>query len=301
MTTPAETFQKASFNGIPFPIVRVSVRGGLRHYLHEFPHSPGAEVEKMGRKAYAITMTAFFHSLPNSRLDEEYPNLYPEKLFSLQKACEDERTGPLVIPNIGTMQAVAIDWRRTFDFSSALSGEAVEFEFVEDQDRDLIFENAELGRGSLEKKNYQLQALVGGIHPVDPPSIFQAINDAVTAVLAVQGVGDAMLKVLEAKLLEVANLCQTADRIVELQPPENFALLNAMKEVWLAANDLAEDLLVRGSPIETYTVRRMMSVSQAAAQIFGSSEKAIELLQMNPIEDAFAIPEGTVLRYYRAA
>jgi prophage DNA circulation protein len=298
VTTPAETFQKASFGGIAFPVLRVSVKGGIRHYEHEFPHSPGAEVEKMGRRLYSISMTAFFHDVPDSRLAEEYPDLYPDRLNSLRAMFEQEKTAPLVIPNLGTIQAVALEWNNTFDFGGALSGEAAEFSFIEDQDRDFVFENMELGRGQLERKNFQLQGLLGTTFP-QPPSIFQAINDAVTAVLAVQGLADAFSKTLEAKLLQVASLCEQADRIATLQVPENFAILEALKEVWRASTDLLEDLLGRQSPIVLWTVPALMTAAQISTAIFGSSEKGIDILQMNQIEDAYAIPAGTTIRYYR--
>lgn len=300
MPTPAETFQKASFNGIAFPIYRVTVKGGLRHHIHEFPHSPGGEIEKMGRKLYSITMSAFFHDIPLSPMAEDYPDLYPERLFSLQSAFEQELTAPLVIPNLGTLNCVAIDWRRTFDFTQSLSGESVELEFIEDQDRETIFEAVEFGPGSLKEKTYQLYGLVEN-SPHNFPSIFQTINDIVTSIEAIEGIADATSKVLEAKLLQVADLCERASRITELQSPENWAIHRALKAVWLAARDLAEDILGRQSPIHTWRVPRVMSAAEASTAIYRSAEHAIELIQLNPIEDAFAIPEGFNLRYYRAA
>lgn len=301
MTTPAETFQKASFNGIAFPILRRSTKCGIRHFLHEFPHSPGAELEKMGRKPYVVSMAAYFHELPDTRLAEEYPDLYPDKLLSLQLLFEKETTGPLVIPGIGTIQACATDWSRTFDFSESLSGELVDLTFVEDQDRDAVFENVQFGPGSLKEKTHSLMSLVGGIYPHDPPSIFQTINDVVTSILAIQGVQDAMSKMLEAKLLQAIELCRQAERLPAFQLPENWPALKALKDVWLSATDAVEDLLGRRSPIHTWTVTRVMSVSQASIEIYGTSEKSVDLMQLNPIEDAFAIPAGTPLRYYRDA
>lgn len=301
MSTVTETFQKASFEGKPFPMLRVSVRGAIRHYQHEFPHSPGAEIEKMGRKPYTVTMTAYFHDVPDSRLDEEFPNLYPQRLYELMRLFEEQTTGALVIPGLGTMQAVATDWRRTLDYAGPLSGEVVEFEFVEDVDRESVFESIEFGRGSLEKKYDELAIMVGGIYPFEPPSIFQTLNDVVTSVLAAQGVADAFSKVLEAKLLQIANLCSTIDRLAEFQDPRNHAAVTALKEVWLAATQMAEDILGRSSPIGTYRTGRVMSVAEASAAIFGDATHAMDLLQLNPIEDAFAIPAGMELRYYRGA
>lgn len=298
MATPAETFQKASFNGIEFPIARVAVKGGIRHHLHEFPHSPGGEVEKMGRKLYAISMTAFFHDVPDSDLAEQYPELYPQRLFALQRALEDETTGPLVIPNLGTIQAVGVDWRRAFDFGMSLTGEAVDLEFVEDQDRDTVFENVDLGRGALDRKNYQLQALVQE-NKIPGLSVFQAINDVMTAIQAVEGLGDAAAKLMEAKLLQLVELCATADRLASMQLPENHHALRELKALWLTATQAVEDVLARRHPIHTWTVGKLMGVAEVSTAIFGSADHAMDLLQMNPIEDAFAIPAGTVLRYYR--
>ena len=44
-----------------------------------------------------------------------------------------------------------------------------------------------------------------------------------------------------------------------------------------------------------------MTIGQVAVAIYGDSSRAVELMQINPIEDALAIKSGTKLRYVQAA
>lgn len=297
MSTPTEGFQKASFDGNAFPVSKISVKGASRKHVHEFPHSPGGEIEKMGRKLYEIRLTAHFHQIAHSFLDEQYPNLYPKTLSTLRGLFEEEKTASLIVPNIGTIQAYCTDWDQTFDFTRAMSGEETEFVFLEDQDRDQLLDLSDFGTG-LEEKMYTLVGFLGTTFP-KPPSIFQQLNDLVTALGAIQGVTDVALKLIEAKLLAIANICQQIDQLDEMQVAESFKVLQAMKEVWMAAISMASDIEQRRSPIQTYTVPRLMSAAQVSMNIFGTAERAMEILNLNPIDDAFAIPAGTVVRFYQ--
>lgn len=301
MTTIAETFQSASFAGLKFPCSRVRMRGGLRHHVHVFPHSPGGDPEKMARQLYTVEMTCFFHELPQTDFEEEYPTLYPTQLVLLQKLFEQGKTDNLVIPNVGTMKAFATDWDRDFDFAKAMSGESTVFTFLEDQEKATLFENDfEFGANTMGAKVHSIVALWGTPNR-PPPSIFQTINDAVTAVLAVEGVADASSKLLEAKVRAVADLCSQADRLTEMQDPLNHAALRALKDLWLTASKLADDILQKQDVIATWRVPKVMAVTQVASAIYGDAERAMEILQLNPIEDAFAIPAGTLVRYYQTA
>jgi hypothetical protein len=292
-------FQRMSFDGIAFPVSDVVVKGSVRHHVHEFPHSPGGEPEKMGRKLYTVSLTAHFHELPFTDLDEFYPKLYPEGLSTLQRTWEAQKTADLVVPNLGTIRAFCTEWTRKVDFRGARTGELVDLQFLEDQEKDYLLENViEFGE-DFQKTYDRLEALMGTKIP-EPPSVFQAINDVVTAILAISGAADASQRLLAAKIAGLTQLCSTAEReVAELQDASNWQVLEALKDLWKAAVDLGEQVGGPEVQILTYEVLGTMAIAQVSTAIYGTAERARELLDLNDIPDVFAIPPGTRIRYLR--
>lgn len=295
----ASAFDKASFKEIKFPYTNLSIKGGIRYTQHEFPHSPGSEVEKMGRKAYVITFTCDFHYLPGSELDKQYPELYPTGLRQLRELFEKETTASLVVPTIGTIPAVATSWTQNFSAHTS-SGENVSLEFVEDQDATKSFDDQTLDYGvtKMVEANDQLLAAAALLQSKQLISITQAINDAVGSVQAVAGVADAMSQVVKGKIEGVKNLCAMADAQSEdLQNPANHAILEALKQVWLAAVKLAENITQSQKQLLLYTTPRLMGVNEIATAKYGSSARSVEIMQLNNFIDALAIPPGTPVVY----
>jgi len=297
----ASKFPKMRFDDVEFPYTDLSVKGGIRETEHEFPHSPGAEIEKGGRKAYRISVTALFHDIPGSALDEQYPNLYPNRLQLLQEKFEKELTAELVVPTIGTMKCVATTWTRDFNAKEP-TGEAVKLEFVEDSNTAEAFDLKTLSFG-VSKVLAANDALLAAVALADfkstlGQSIFQDINDAITEVQGALDTADAYSRLVAGKFEAVANLCSTADAYVsELQDPMNSAVLDALKDVWASAQDLAENVVETRSPLLKWRVTRKMSVNQIAMTLYGSTDRTMDILQLNAFEDALEVPAGFLVTY----
>src|SRR5438105_4964362 len=127
-----DTLQRASFGGAEFPVESVSIVGGLRDHIHEYPHSQGGAPEKMGRKLYTIRMKAVFQT--KFKL---YPGLYPNTLNFLRKMFEEQSSADLVVPTIGTMTAYCRNWTQEMEWRIR-NGEKADFEFVEDLAQDFL-------------------------------------------------------------------------------------------------------------------------------------------------------------------
>lgn len=293
--TIASELPRASFDGIEFPYTDLSVKGGLRYAQHEFPHSPGAEIEKMGRRPYTITFKAWFHDVPGSPLSTAYPGLH-SRLEELRDKFEKERTADLVVPTIGTIRAVATEWTQQFD-PRVSSGETFELTFIEDQDLATLKELVDIPDAqAVISANDDLQAAV--MLAKIKSSIFQQINDAITAVQGVFGMADAMSNLVAGKLHAVSNLCAYADsQVEEMQDPVNHVVVEALKHLWSNAQQAADNILSSAKTMRHYTTPKTMSVNQIAVQLFGSSEKGFELLQMNDFADPMEIPAGTDVKY----
>ncbi len=300
-----DDFPAAAFGGIKIPISRISMRGGIRKHTHEFPHSPGGEQEKLGRKLYTVRMTAHFHDLPGTDFAARFPNCYPGSLLELRRMFEAQATDDLVIPSVGTIKAFALDWEQVADFGNATSGEEVSLEFEEDQEAAFLTGTMfEFGADALSSRAATLsaKAALADYFGQPKPSIFDQINDAVTAAQGVIDQGDAYARLAAGKLEYVASLCALADRDVQaVQHPKNFVLLDALKDVWASASALSRTLSGQTDQIATFTVPRKMAIGAVSTAIYDDASHAVDLLNLNPIEDAFAIPAGTSIRYLVAA
>lgn len=297
-------FQKAQFGPIRFPYTQINIKGSLRHHVHEFPHSAGGKVEKMGRKLYSIRFRIPLHDIPGSDLERDFPQLFPNRLANLLALFDREATLDLVIPNLGTMKCVATEWDGTADMAEALSGDTWNVEFLEDDERgSIVGDIPSYGLAALAAAGDDLAAkALAAYGAKKPPGLFQAINDAITVVDGALGTADAYGRLVAAKIEAVADLCGKADREIEaLQDPMNHALVEALKNVWANAVDLAENVPGVTTDVSTFRVPSLMSIGQVSTRLFGSADRGVELLQMNAIDDAFAIKPGTELRYLKKA
>lgn len=306
MSVPADSFPKAAFDGIEFAYSAISLKGGIRYALHEFPHAAGAEPEKMGRKAYIVSFRAFFHDIPKTALDREYPDAYPNSLRILREKFESQITGDLTIPTVGKIKAVAIDWTQQYDVRSP-TGESFDIEFVEDQAASFLI--AAIGtstNGAIaveEASNAAFAAAaLADFKKKNTHGFFQSLNDAVNLFKGALGAGDAFSRVLEGKIQGLVNLCAFADsQLEEMQHPSNHLVVTALKDLALAAKQFGENITQSSQRILLYTVPRMMTIGQVSTVLYGTSEKGSDILLLNTVADAFAIPAGTQLRYLSKA
>jgi prophage DNA circulation protein len=286
---------RCSFGGLDFPVKSIRIRGGLRDHVHEYPHTPGGAPEKLGRKLYEIEVDSSFHTTYRA-----WPGLWPEKLASLRKLFEAETTDSLVIPSIGTIQAYCTSWDQEMT-ARMLSGEEAQFRFREDQNAAFLVEN--LVQVSVQSLKAAGDQFALEIEEVDPRvGLFDAILDAVNVGFGIIDTANALLGVVEAKLLMIVELCKEADQRVELfQNPGNASILEALKAIWQAASELRDNILKKNSPLTTFVVPAVMPVTEISTLIYGSTDRAMEILQLNPIENAFEVPRGMKLRVYDAA
>lgn len=286
---------RASFSGIEFPYESLRVHGGLRKHVHEYPHVPGGDAEKLGRKLYEFEFTALFHTT----FTGYGSNLWPKRLADLRKLFESELTAELTVPTIGKVQAFCDDWTQE-QSGKSVSGERATFKFIEDQESAFLVDSLiSIEVNSLDQKLKNFQYETSALAP--QPSIFDEITNAVNKVLAVVDQIDAYGAIIEAKLLAVAELCKEADaRLDLLQDVTRVRILEALKELWASALSLHQNVQRKLGVVETFIVPPgVPTISDVSTRLFGAADQAMDLLLMNAIEDPFNIPPGTRINFYR--
>lgn len=285
-----------SFNGIAFPVEKISIVGGARRHLHEYPHTAGGATEKLGRRVYVFRIETLFDEDWNDR----YPALYPDGLEKLFAFFEQQITGGLDLPTLGKVDAWCTNWQKVMHYPIR-SGERVDFEFEEDQSS-LFLIDALLAAAAttIEVDNDAvLKALPDVVEPT--PSIFDGLNDAVTALVALRDQNALQWDLVQTKALQVVDLARQAIAVIpDLARPQTpvVQLIELVKEVASAAQSLAEDVAQQGSPIKTYVTPTRMTIVEVSNAIYGTSSRSLELLQLNDIDDGFLIRPNTTIEYY---
>ena len=299
MAVAFDSLLPASFNGTSFPVQKISVTGGLRNHVHEYPHQPGGSPEKLGRKLYVFKVSAVFANTFPKYLS---PPLWPDRLRTLVGLFEAETTAYLTIPTVGTIKAFATDWDREMSWEN-LSGEATEITFLEDVSDVVDID----GLFTVATASLQSQAALLAKVPIirnddngDARGLFDKIHDAVNSVLAIKDTADVYSAMLTSKIEAVVSLCNQADALLAMNDPANTQAIDALHDVWASALKLAQDVTETGSTIATYATPRLMSVAEISAAIFGDASHAVDILQMNPFEDALAVPKATLVKYFTA-
>jgi hypothetical protein len=292
------------FGPTTFPVSDYSVRGGIRDHVHEYPHAPGGAPEKLGRKLYDIHATALFIAAEALTPDirAKYPSLFPTDIRTLRTAFENQLTLPLTIPTIGTIDAYAVEWderKKANDHSGLL----VEITWREDQDRANLSDVLSVDFGGIAPKLDTLNAVIADVYRDRPgPSIWEQINSIALQVLAIKDSSDLYGSLVAAKIDGFASLLRQADQQVdELNHPDNQDLTEALHDLWSSAVDLQKDVRQTRGTLREYTVPFQMAIGDVSTAIFGDATHAVDVMQLNPIEDPLEIPAGMILRYFPIA
>ncbi len=289
------------------PAEDIDIDGGLREVMHEYPHVPGGDPEKMGRKPYTVHISGNFDGVPFDGTGAglgAYADfrVWPDNINELVRYFESGTSGALTLPNLpGPIRAFCTDWPRKWK-AGIISGEKASLKFKEHSRKDHLFA-ATIAGGKTFALDGKIDALLQAIDdfyaPGERPSIFDAIFDAANAILEVRDTVGAYDALLAAKIERIAGLFQEADAtVVAMQHPENIAMFEAFRELWASMVDVANDIQGKLIPIRTYLVPVPMTVIDVATAVYGDAERTNDILILNDFDDPYAIRAGTTVRFY---
>lgn len=292
-----DKIQRASFDGLAFPVKSVRIKGKFRYHTHEYLRTPGGLNEKMARGLYSIDMGAVFDgNVEGLGFDAAGP-LWPNVLNVLRQKYEQGITSTLVVPTIGSFQAFMPDWDQEM-LATHRSGETATLSFLEDQSEQFLVDTlVESDIASMKSASLKLDKLSGGFSP--KPTIFDAIQEAANSVLGLKDQADLFGARVEAQVLALVSIINEADQqLEELQNPESFPVIDALHQLAVSAIDLSRSFGEKGGEARRYIVPHQMSVTDVSKAIYGDAQHAAELMRNNLFEDPFEIPAGTVVIYY---
>jgi prophage DNA circulation protein len=294
-TTKKKTYLLDSgFDGIRFPILSVRVRGGMRNHEHVYPHSPGAAVEKLGRDLYQIEITPCFQA---NMIPDAYAGLWPGQLANLRNIFESGKTADLILPTIGKVRAMCTSWEQEFTPAKSISGESVQWKFIEDQESARLLDST--FKKSLGMKTALAKFEVEGLKLNPKPSLWDQISQAVDSVLSYKGQIELYSNLVESKLVSaISMLSETTNQVNALSDPRNALGLVALIELWNETLKFYKDQQSTGAVFHYKRTNRDMDIGQVSIWLYGDSTHTSDLLQVNAFTDPYAIPSGTNIRYY---
>lgn len=306
-----DSLPSASFGGVIFPITNLVVKGAQRYHEHEYPHTPGAALEVMGRKLYHVSMDGLFHST-----FPQYPGLFPQALSDMRAFCEHGDPLPLVIPTIGTITAVIVGWDERAT-AKQRSGVTVAIEFIEQQTSEFIFQSiVGTAAQTFESAAAVLVEAMAEAEEATAPDLseerktyagkrasalgmFDQLRTTLESVAAIRDTFDMYGALAIAKIEGFIAACERADRTVSmLNDPSFLHLLEALHDAWAGAVALAQNVQSKQGLLATYIVPRTQPLASISTTLYGDATHIADLLQMNPIQNGYAVPAGTPIRYY---
>lgn len=289
-----ETLQEGSFDGIVMPVQAVRITTGSAKAFHAYPFRAGVDVEYMGREAISGTLTVVY---VNGLEDVGGTNdLWPGAMELLRNRVQEQKSGPLVIPTLGTIPFAAIDIDESYT-SDFVDGTIVQIKFLEDSGDQFsslkVSAKGKLGAAASAADTATTAAGIPGPNEADadgePLTTFSAWTNNILGQIDQAG---ERLALPIRQLDRVAQSCNDILTTVSaLRTPGSWEVADALRELAATCQATAEEV-TRSLDLTTYTTRVPTNASAIARATSNSVE---ELLNLNDIADANDIAAGETL------
>lgn len=291
----ADSFQRAGFGGIDFACERYRIRGGLRHSIHYYRHTPRGQPEKQGRELYLFEFDAVFSSEHLA-----YPTAFPQDWSDLLLFFEEGETKDLIVPTVGTVKAFAVDWPVDVDFKRMRDGIKCTLSFLEDEEEMTADDVASVEVGTLPTKATAL--IEEGLDLGFGEDFFSSITGLINDIASAGDYYEMQAELYQDKVDSLITACQRIDEnVAELNDPKAHKVVQALASLGATAIAVKDSLVRKNKPIIDFPVGVTMSFLDVSMALYGSTERAGEILRVNrnpAIPDPFAIPPGFPLRAY---
>jgi hypothetical protein len=312
------TFDAAMFGGLTFPYKERNLESSFRAPIHEFPGLHGGTVEKLGRRIWTVRFQAIFDT-EVGRLrgydDQNGMRLYPDVLDQFESFYAQGLSFPLRVPPRPFFRATITEFSRRLSANS-LSGEDASITFTEDV-IPFAEEDPTLGPSVIEPRlaflRLETERLKAELVAAEPEAIGFRLGARPTAndinlLEKVIGLADDLMGLFDKAELAQAFLAAKAEAVAQtmgrlesrirlVQNPEAWPITNAIHNLRSSVFSMAEALRVT-QQIREHVVATTSDLPGVSLQIFGTTQRGADLLDLNDIPDPFVIPAGTKLRYF---
>lgn len=292
--------RQTAFNGIPIPVTGIEVHSQGRQHLHEFPHSPGAAPEKLGRGIWHLTVECSFQVV-----FVKYPTSYPGDMRALRALYEQQITATFQHPNGDDFPAFIASWRQHWN-PKLRSGERVQIEFLEDQRTTFLAapsststQGTSIGvqQSALDA---QLQAIKSQLLVSETDlSVFDTLRAASNAVASLTGTVQLYTSLVQAKCAQLQSVCAQVEQLPSMQSPLAVGITDPLHNMWAAATSILQSTQA-AQRLGRWVVPETMSLNAIARTLYGDASRYEELASLNSatIRDPNVVPAATRILYY---
>lgn len=301
-----DQFTRASFGGIEFAYTKISISGDGRLPVHQFSGVKGGAQEPQGRNLYKVSIDAVFDQGLLHYVD------YPGTVAKLIDLFEQQKVEQLSVPHRVPIFARCANWDSELSVRIR-SGERMHLVFLEDMQDDLDTSTRNFQYAAPAMMDFVLEQSVPVLFEaaastsaldrtrgLELADILNAMSDAVDIMATPGNIIGMAGAILANRAASVVNLCLRAYDIALVQAPGGFGLAEAIRAVWLSAQQAVDDHASKRRRIFTWTVRSTQSVGQLSLDIYKTSKYVEELLQANSFDDDQRIPAGSKVFYFEA-
>jgi prophage DNA circulation protein len=285
-----------SFDGITLPIVSVEYVIDSAHAIHKYPYRAGGDIEYTGREPVSGSFVcAFFNGVGQFSGNLTVNDLWPGAFTLLQRRVQEQRSGPLVIPTIGTIKQAKLKLHPRFD-PEHRDGCFVTIDFIEDTGDQLLSASlpSAIGRASTGAAAADVAFRAMGIEPsIEGPDgtisdWTNAMGQIVNQIQTVQGQ-------LALPFEQIASLVRQANEVLKttfgLFNPENWQAVDALKSMVDALQDMVAEITT-DRPLKTYVTGKRMSVVDVSIATGNSVD---DIMALNVVDDFNSINENVSL------
>ncbi len=297
----ADILQVGKFDGVAFDFVSTRDEGGNTLDKQEFPNKPGAFVQGRARNARRTTVMAIF-------IEDDYPDTLNNLLAKLENGGEPKE---FIHPVWGTTKAACERFTVTHDVEDAADSATIQIDFVEHTEesagpkavKNTTPARANAVRSAVTDVLVALSAFEAATEVQNNEYVLEvtgAINAASDVADSLEADGE-NLSALEVQAQANAALSTVAvavDAGADYDTPEAFDLGAAVLVLSAAISDMANELINAKPPLQTFTVGAATNLLSLVHALYGDSERADEVLQLNNIPDPSLIPAGFQVAAY---
>ena len=277
------TLQEGSFDGIVMPVQAVRLATGSAKAFHAYPFRPGVDIEYTGREPVSGTLAiVYVNGLDDTGATND---LWPGAMELLRNRVQEQKSGPLVIPTLGTLPfaAIDIDESYTVDF---VDGTLVQVKFVEDSSDQFTNLTIKSARSKLSASASNADAAIAG---TGIPTPNEKASDGSSLVSFSAWVNNALGQIdqfgdnIAAPIRQLTRIAQSVDDILStvesLRSVQNWEIASALRDLQATCLAAAEEVS-RAQDLKTYTTRVPTNIVTVATATKNSVE---EILSLNDI------------------
>jgi prophage DNA circulation protein len=297
-STIFETLQPGSFDGIVMPVVEVKFANGQAVVRHRFPYRNGQVLEYMGGDPLTGSIrAAYFNGIEEGGTAD----MWPGAVTLMRRRCSLPKSGPLVIPTYGTINA---NLRISETYSpDTVDGLYVDFTFEEDS-LDLAASTLTSRSSYTKMENVAAECdnLQAAVKLVMADRLMDAQGNKLTnfrdSVTSLQSQIDDIQSSLSAPIESANAIVETCESLLRtvssLGDVANWPVADALRNLIDSVRRAVEDVIASKNLV-TYTTAGVTTVNDVANNTSNTVE---EVLALNIFDDPFSIPADLNLLVY---